>query len=158
MPSVHQTKTAPHPSTSLIWDSNLTGLDAGGTPVTGFFRALYASDFAGSDQSGIPINVTGAITTSPKQYTNQSNYTPSGSNGTIFTLNQNQWGFIRNLTTGDMLFWKRGTSCNSGSFSDVLYPGQTVNDGRGGFVVIDDFAGAISVSGNNPNYMAYILS
>lgn len=102
-----------------------------------------------------PLSITGVISTLPKQFTSQNNFTQSGVAQTVFTLSAGQVGFIRNLDVNP-LYVKRGTLGNSISFSDILFGGSATGDGKGGFITLDDWVGAVSVSGSK--YLAYVLS
>lgn len=124
----------------VIYDSLITG-----------YRPATTQDLAGTAS-------TGSASASAKQFTNQSNFAPSGANGTVFTLAAGEVGFIRNLNGTDALFVKRGAGCSSASFSDILAAGAVVNDGRGNFVIFDDWIGPVSVSGSAPQFVSYKLS
>lgn len=101
------------------------------------------------------LGITGTISTLPKQFSLQNNFTTSGVAQTVFTLTGNTAGFIRNLDT-NVLYVKFGTSGNSTSFSDLLFGGSTTGDGKGGFITVDNWIGPVSVSGSS--YLAYVLS
>jgi len=87
-----------------------------------------------------------------------SNYTVSGSNGTILVANENRKElYIQNLATGT-LYVKYGTLAASNSFNFVLAGNTYVNGGDGGSISDQGYTGIVSVSGANnltPNYISW---
>ena len=65
--------------------------------------------------------------------------------GTVFTLAEGERGFIQNLDDAALAV-KLGASASTSSFSMILQAGTAADDGKGGFVMIDDFVGAVSVA------------
>lgn len=135
----------------FIFDASAVGYNG----ETGIWRAATPTDLAGA---GVTLGISGTVSTIPKQFGTQSNFSIASGNGTVFTLGIGEIGFLRNLNTGDPLYWKRGSGCTANSFSDILFVGQTLLDGKGNYATIDDWIGAVSVSGASANYMAYKLS
>lgn len=109
---------------------------------------------------GLPTAATSSagLVSRPKQYTTVSTDAVKTTDGTVFTLAAGEKGFIQNLNT-TAVYVKYGESASSSSFSFVLKAGSAANDGAGGSVVIDDFIGAVSISGvTSTRVIAYKLS
>lgn len=74
----------------------------------------------------------------------------SGVNGVALWPNSKRvaWG-IENLSTGGALYWKQGTSLDSGSFNGILAPASIPFKGDGGEYVDQNgnWKGAVTVSG-----------
>ena len=84
-----------------------------------------------------------------------SNFTISGTNGIALQANANREElFIQNLATGQ-LYVKYGTSAASNSFNFVLAGNSFANAGDGGSLSDLNYAGIVSVSGLNPNYISW---
>lgn len=74
-----------------------------------------------------------------------TNFTIGTAGGTVFTLAEGERGFIQNLDDAALAV-KLGASASTSSFSMILQAGTAASDGKGGFVIIDDFIGAVSVA------------
>jgi len=87
-----------------------------------------------------------------------SNFTVSGSNGTVLTPNSDREElYVQNLATGT-LFVKYGVGAHSSSFNFVLAGNTAANAGDGGSISDLNYTGLVSVSGANaltPNYIAW---
>lgn len=87
-----------------------------------------------------------------------SNFTVSGSNGTVLLANANREElFVQNLATG-ALYVKYGASAASNSFNFILAANTSANAGDGGSLSDLNYTGVVSVSGANaltPNFIAW---
>ena len=84
-----------------------------------------------------------------------SNFTVSGTNGTILNAKENREGlYIQNLATG-ILYVKYGTSASNTSFNFILAGNTQSNAGNGGALSDLNYSGVVSVSGVNPNYICW---
>jgi len=84
-----------------------------------------------------------------------SNFTPSGTNGTVLQANANREElFIQNLQSGN-LYVKYGASANSNSFNFILTSGSASGAGDGGSLSDLNYTGIVSVSGVSPNYICW---
>lgn len=84
------------------------------------------------------------------------NYAIATSNATVFTLSPGEMGFIQNLDDAALAV-KLGTSASTTSLSYILQAGTAADDGKGGFVKIDDYTGPVSVAAmsGNPRFIAW---
>jgi hypothetical protein len=84
-----------------------------------------------------------------------SNFTPSGTNGTVLQENANREElFVQNLQSGN-LYVKYGASANSNSFNFILTSGSASGAGDGGSLSDLNYTGIVSVSGVSPNYICW---
>jgi hypothetical protein len=84
-----------------------------------------------------------------------SNFTTSGTNGTVLQPNANREElFIQNLATGQ-LYVKYGTSAASNSFNFVLASSTVSGGGDGGSLSDLNYTGVVSASGLNPSYICW---
>jgi hypothetical protein len=84
-----------------------------------------------------------------------SNFTPSGTNGTVLQPNANREElFIQNLSTTH-LHVKYGVSAASNSFNFVLDSATGAGQGNGGSLSDLNYTGIVSVSGVSPNYICW---
>jgi len=84
--------------------------------------------------------------TVPKQTAaSPSNFTVGTADATVFTLAENQRGFIQNLDD-TALAVKLGTGASTSSFNMILQAGTAADDGKGGFVMIENYVGEVSVA------------
>ena len=84
-----------------------------------------------------------------------SNFTPSGTNGTVLQPNANREElFIQNLQSGN-LYVKYGTSASSNSFNFVLASTTASGGGDGGSLSDLNYTGVVSVSGLNSSYICW---
>ena len=97
-----------------------------------------------------------AVTTFPEQSTGISNFTVSGSNGTILAANSSRREFfVQNLATG-VLYVKYGLGANASSFNFVLAGNTSTNAGDGGSLNDQSYVGDVSVSGlANVRYISW---
>ena len=97
-----------------------------------------------------------AVTTFPEQSTGISNFTASGSNGTILQANSiRRELFVQNLDTG-VLYVKYGLAANASSFNFVLAANSSINAGDGGTLNDQGYFGPVSVSGlSAPRYISW---
>ena len=85
-----------------------------------------------------------------------SNFTISGTNGTVLLANANREElYVQNLATG-ALYVKYGASAHSSSFNFVLAGNTTANAGDGGSLSDLNYTGLVSVSGANASTPSYI--
>lgn len=75
---------------------------------------------------------------------------------TVFTLAGGEVGFIQNLDDAALAV-KLGASASTTSLSFILQAGTAADDGKGGFVKIDDYIGPVSVAAmaGSPRYIAW---
>lgn len=87
-----------------------------------------------------------------------SNFTISGTNGTVLPANENREElFVQNLATG-ALYVKYGSSAASNSFNFILAANTSANAGDGGSLSDLNYTGVVSVSGANaltPSFIAW---
>lgn len=85
-----------------------------------------------------------------------STYAIGSSDGTVFTLSPGEIGFIQNLDDAPLAV-KLGASASTTSLSFILQACSTADDGKGGFVKIDDYTGVVSVAAmtGSPRYIAW---
>jgi hypothetical protein len=74
-----------------------------------------------------------------------SSYTIATADGTVFTLAKGEVGFIQNLDDAALAV-KLGASASTTSLSMILQAGSAADDGKGGFIYITDYTGAVSVA------------
>lgn len=74
-----------------------------------------------------------------------SNYEIGTATGTVFTLEKGEVGFIQNVDDV-ALHVKLGASASTTSFNYLLNAGDAAADGKGGYLVIDDYEGVVSVA------------
>lgn len=97
------------------------------------------------------------MNTFPTQSGNEpSNATIGTTDATVFNLAAGEIGFIQNLDDAALAV-QLGASASPTSFSFVLQAGTAADDGKGGFVKIDDFIGPVSVAAmtDSPRYIAW---
>jgi len=119
---------------------------------------------SGFDSFGINVHQddlsasTDFVTAIPEKGSSISNYTVSGSNGTILSANTKRKElYIQNLATGT-LFVKYGSSASNTSFNFLLAGNSFSNAGNGGSISDLGYTGIVSVSGANnltPNYISW---
>jgi hypothetical protein len=84
-----------------------------------------------------------------------SNFTASGTNGTVLQANANREElFVQNLQSGN-LYVKYGDSADSNSFNFILTSGSASGAGDGGSLSDLNYTGIVSVSGVSPNYICW---
>jgi hypothetical protein len=104
--------------------------------------------------SSLPA-ISGTVTTIQEKSSNISNFTPSGTNGTVLAANSNRKElFVQNLQSGN-LYVKYGASANSNSFNFILTSGSAAGAGDGGSLSDLNYIGVVSVSGESPNYICW---
>lgn len=97
------------------------------------------------------------MTIFPTQSSNAPNSATIGTaDGTVFTLAQGEIGFIQNLDD-TALAVKLGAGASTTSLSFILQAGAAADDGKGGFVQIDDYIGVVSVAAmtGSPRFIAW---
>lgn len=87
---------------------------------------------------------------------NISNFTTSGTNGTVLPANEDREElFVQNLATGS-LYVKYGSSASNSSFNFILAGNTVANAGDGGSLSDLNYTGIVSVSGAvSPNYIVW---
>jgi hypothetical protein len=98
-----------------------------------------------------------ALPVKAKQYEGApSNFAVATANATVFTLAAGEIGFIQNLDDAALAV-KKGASASSSSFNLVLSAGAAADDGKGGYVTINDWVGAVSVAAmaGSPRFIAW---
>lgn len=147
-------------------------IQAGGVAVTG---SSYAPAYTTGDATVLAVDKDSggllchtrkstrsddAIAADPKQLTTSSTATPATADATVFTLAAGEKGVIQNLSADAPLAYKYGASASTSSFNGVLNCGTVADDGKGAHVVIDDWAGAVSVAkiSGTARYVAFKLS
>lgn len=97
-----------------------------------------------------------SVTTFPEQSTGISNFTASGSNGTILVANSSRKElYVQNLDTG-VLYVKYGLAASVSSFNFVLAANSATNAGDGGSLNDKSYFGSVSVSGLvTPRYISW---
>jgi hypothetical protein len=84
-----------------------------------------------------------------------SNFSISGSNGTVLEANSNREElYIQNLATG-ALYIKYGSSANNTSFNFILAANTAQDAGDGGSLSDINYSGIVSVSGSNPRFISW---
>lgn len=140
---------------------NPIAVSGGNVSITGTVNSTIVGgsvnvNITGNSAPAATLNYsTSSVSTLPVQFNTINNFIPSGAAQTVFTLSSGTAGFIRNLDVNP-LYVKFGAFANSTSFSDILFGGSVTGDGKGGFITIDSWFGAVSVSGSN-SYLAYTL-
>lgn len=86
------------------------------------------------------------VATSPKKYLAPDNPTPGSTDQTVFTLKEGEIGYIQNLSADAPLAVRYAAGASSTAFHYVLCPGTVTDDGKGGFIYVDDFTGIVSVA------------
>lgn len=87
------------------------------------------------------------VATSPKKTTSvPSSATIASADGTVFTLAEGERGFIQNLSADAPLAVKYGTAASTISLHLILAACTAASDGKGGFIMIDDYTGVVSVA------------
>ena len=101
------------------------------------------------------INYPLPVTIIQQKKSNISNFTVSGTNGTVLQPNANREElFVQNLQSGN-LYVKYGASANSNSFNFILTSGSASGAGDGGSLSDLNYTGILSVSGVSPNYICW---
>lgn len=93
----------------------------------------------------------------PTQSSNApSNDAIATADATVFTLAAGEIGFIQNLDDAALAV-KLGASASTTSLSFILQAGSAADDGKGGFVRIDDYIGPVSVAAmsGSPRFVAW---
>lgn len=145
---------------SLVYNSELSGYQA-----LDFGKLNNIEDIL-FDFSGQGLNVhqddlsasTDFVTAVPQKNSTISNYTPSGSNGTI--LNENSIRkqlYVQNLATG-ALYLKYGSAASNNSFNFILAGTTYLSGGNGGSLSDLSYTGVVSASGASnlsPSYICW---
>ena len=98
---------------------------------------------------------TDFVTAVPERNSTISNFTPSGTNGTVLQANANRKElFVQNLQSGN-LYVKYGASAASNSFNFVLASSTVSGGGDGGSLSDLNYTGVVSASGVSPNYICW---
>lgn len=106
---------------------------------------------------GITSGTTLSVTETAKQYTGTpSSFVFLTADGTVFTLAAGEVGFIQNCDDAALAV-KKGASASSTSLSLILKACATADDGSGGYVIIKDWVGVVSVAAmtGSPRYLAW---
>jgi hypothetical protein len=102
-----------------------------------------------------PLIVSGTVTAIQEKNSNISNFTVSGTNGTVLAANSNRKElFVQNLSTSH-LHVKYGASAAGNSFNFVLASSTASGVGDGGSLSDLNYTGIVSVSGVSPNYICW---
>lgn len=101
------------------------------------------------------INTLGA----GAQFNKVSTATPVTADGKVFVLAAGEVGFLQNLDDA-ALYVKLGAGASSTSFNFVLKAGTAADDGLGGSIFIDNYAGVVSIAAatGSPRVAAWKLS
>lgn len=93
---------------------------------------------------------------SPQSSSAPDNFTIGTANGNVFTLADGEIGFIQNLDDAPLAV-KLAAGASATSLSVILQAGDDVDDGKGGFVKIDEHIGVVSVFAmtGSPRYIAW---
>ena len=85
-----------------------------------------------------------------------SNATIGTTDATVFTLAEGERGFIQNLDDAALAV-KLGASATTSSFHMILQAGTAADDGKGAFVMFNDYVGVVSVAAltGSPRYIAW---
>lgn len=95
---------------------------------------------------GIASGTPAAVTNAGKQYTGiPSSFAFQTAAATVFTLAAGEVGFIQNCDDAALAV-KKGASASTTSLSMILKACAAQDDGSGGYVVIKDWVGAVSVA------------
>lgn len=87
-----------------------------------------------------------SVTTRPYQNSNApSTAAVTTADGTVFTLAGGERGFIQNLDDA-ALHVKLGASASTSSFHYVLQAGTAADDGKGGYLSIENWIGVVSIA------------
>ncbi len=126
----------------FAWQVPVMGWDA----VTDVWVPLAAGT-TGILQVGFDQTTPGSSNaTQQKQYAGvPSSFAIQTMDQTVFTLAAGEIGFIQNLDDAALAV-KKGASASTSSFSLILAAGTAASDGKGGYVVIDDWIGVVSVA------------
>lgn len=152
--------------------AGLIGVDANGVPNFSYPSAgggggSGASDVNLAEVSGVAIAL-GATTPAASLPVTQSQsssvptntagtpFTALTTDGDVFTLAAGQKGFIQNLDDV-VLNVKLGTGASTSSFSMKLKAGTAADDGTGGYTIINDWVGVVSVAAatGSPRFVAW---
>jgi hypothetical protein len=142
---------------SLVYNSELSGYQALD------FGKLNSIEDILFDFSGQGLNVhqddlsaaTDFVTAVPQRNSTISNFTPSGTNGTVLQANANRKQlFVQNMSTSH-LHVKYGATADGNSFNFVLASSTNAGGGNGGTLSDLNYTGIVSVSGVNPNYISW---
>jgi hypothetical protein len=102
-----------------------------------------------------PLPIAGTVTTIQQKKSNISNFTVSGTNGTVLQANGNREElYIQNLSTSH-LHVKYGASAAHNSCNFVLASSTNAGGGDGGSLSDLNYTGIVSVSGVSPNYICW---
>jgi len=95
-------------------------------------------------------------TSSASSAATPSSFDISTTAATVFTLAAGEIGFIQNLDDAALAV-KLGASASATSLSFILQAGSAADDGKGGFVRIDDYIGPVSVAAmtGSPRFVAW---
>jgi hypothetical protein len=105
--------------------------------------------------AGNPLPISGTVTTIQQKKSNISNFTPSGTNGTVLQANVNREElFVQNLSVNP-LFVKYGEDASDSSFNFVLTSGSAELAGDGGTLSDLNYTGIVSVNGVSSNYICW---
>lgn len=94
------------------------------------------------DAAGAPLSVSGLPTTS-RQYTVVTNSIVT-SDGLAVTIAAGQKAFLQNWDDA-AVYVKCGAGASASDATYILKAGTAANDGTGGSVLIDDFAGVVTI-------------
>ena len=142
---------------SLVYNSELSGYQA-----LDFGKLNNVEDIL-FDFSGQGLNVhqddlsasTDFVTAVPERNSTISNYTPSGSIGTILGANSaRKQLYIQNMSTSH-LHVKYGASVSHNSFNFILPAANIDGGGNGGTLSDLNYTGIVSASGVSPNYICW---
>jgi len=142
---------------SFVYNSEITGFQ----PLD--FGKLNNVEDVLINFSGFGINVhqddlsfvVDSVTAVPQRNSTISNFTLSGTNGTVLQANANRKElFVQNLQSGN-LYVKYGASAASNSFNFVLASSTVSGGGDGGSLSDLNYTGVVSASGFNPSYICW---
>jgi hypothetical protein len=161
MASNLETRDSSEKRISLVYNSDITG-----------FQALDFSKIDNIEEiikiwSGVGVDVnqddlsaaSDFVTSAPERNSQISNYTPSGSNGTILNANSTRKQlYVQNLATG-ALYIKYGSIASNNSFNFILAGTTYPSGGNGGSLSDLSYTGAVSATGVpnnlNPSYICW---
>lgn len=85
-----------------------------------------------------------------------SNDAIATANATVFALKRGEIGFIQNLDDAALAV-KLGAGASTTSLNFILQAGSAADDGKGGFVKIEDYIGPVSVAAmsGSPRFIAW---
>ena len=118
---------------------------------------LGTADGTATGQLGAKVIPIGNFPVVPPQSSGvPSSFTVATTDATVFTLAAGEVGFIQNLDDAALAV-KKGASASTVSFNFLLKAGAAADDGTGGYVVIDDWIGVVSVAAmaGSPRYIAW---